>query len=184
MPVYKLKAIIAESDDDVFRIIEILDNQNFQDLHEALIKYFEIKKNKAASFFTANDKWQKTQEISLGYPGTVDNSIDGKKTTLQSYLNKKTKKLIYYNEGTPALNYFIEISEIIDEAIRSKYPVCVKSVGSIALIGSMLDDAFADNARVESDNGDDDDDTEKNSQDSGGSFDNDNDSSVESYDEE
>lgn len=154
MAVYKLRVEIEEVE-DIYRDIEILPNQTFFEFHEALMKYFEIKKKKPASFFLANDKLQKTKEISLGFAGTVDTSTDGTKEAISNFVNKKQKLMIYFNEATPNLTYIIQLIDDSGEALRSKYPVCVKSVGSASLMSDAVNELFADNSRVEAEDGDD-----------------------------
>jgi len=148
MAVFKFRVEIDEVE-DLFRDIEILSTQTFKDFHDALVKYFEINKKKPASFFVSNEKWQKIKEISLGYEGTVDTSVDGTKEALSKYVGKKAKRLIYINESSPNLTFLIELTEEIQDAIRSKYPVCVKSVGSAAMMSTVVDDLFNDNMRAE-----------------------------------
>ncbi len=154
MSVLKFRVVIEEVD-DLYRDIEILPTQTFFEFHEALVKYFEIKKKKPASFFLANDKLQKTKEISLGFAGTVDTSTDGTKETLGKFVSKKQKLLIYFNESTPNLTYIVELVDDSGEALRSKYPVCVKSVGSATLMSDAVNELFSDNSRVEAEESDD-----------------------------
>ena len=153
MSVLKFRVEIEEVE-DLYRDIEILPTQTFFEFHEALIKYFEIKKKKPASFFLANDKLQKIKEISLGFAGTVDTSTDGTKETLGKFVNKKQKLLIYFSEATPNLTYVVQLIDDSGEALRSKYPVCIKSVGSATLMTDAVSELFADNARVEAEDGD------------------------------
>jgi hypothetical protein len=157
MPVFKFRVEIGEVE-DLFRDIEILSTQTFKDFHDALVKYFEVKKKKPASFFISNEKWQKIKEISLGFEGTVDNSVDGTKESLGKHLGKKAKRLIYINESSPNLTFLVEMIDEHEDELKRKYPVCVKSVGSAALMSTVVDDLFSDNMRVEeeeeSDDGD------------------------------
>ena len=153
MSVLKFRVEIEEVE-DLYRDIEILPTQTFFELHEALVKYFEIKKRKSASFFLANDKLQKTKEISLGFAGTVDTSTDGTKETIGKFVNKKQKLLIYFSEATPNLTYVAQLLDDSGEALRSKYPVCIKSVGSATLMSDTVSELFADNARVETEDSD------------------------------
>lgn len=148
MPVFKLRALVEEIE-DLYRDIEILSTQTFKDLHDAMVKYFEISKKKPASFFLSNDKWQKVKEISLGFEGTVDHSIDGNKEPLGKHLGKKNKRLIYINEFSPNLTFLIELIDQHEDELKRKYPVCVKSVGSATMMTTIVDDLFADNMRIE-----------------------------------
>jgi hypothetical protein len=148
MSVYKFRVEVDEVE-DLFRDIEILSTQTFKDFHEALAKYFEVKKKKPASFFISNEKWQKIKEISLGFEGTVDTSVDGTKEAIGKYVGKKAKRMIYINESVPGLTFLIELMEEHDNQIRSAYPVCIKSVGSASMMTAAVDDLFADNMRTE-----------------------------------
>jgi hypothetical protein len=148
MSVFKFRAVIDEVE-DLYRDIEILSTQTFRDFHEALVKYFEIKRKKPASFFISNEKWQKVKEISLGFEGTVDRSVDGNTEMLGKHLGKKAKRLIYINESSPNLTFLIELIDEHEDELKRKYPVCVKSVGSAALMSTVVDDLFADNMRID-----------------------------------
>mgnify|MGYP005842151659 CR=1 FL=1 len=154
MAVYKFRVEIEEVE-DIYRDIEILPNQTFIELHEALMKYFEIKKKRPASFFLANDKLQKTKEISLGFAGTVDTSTDGTKEAIGNIINKKQNLMIYFNEATPNLTYIVQLIDDSGEVLRSKYPICVKSVGSASLMSDAVNELFADNSRIEAEEGND-----------------------------
>ena len=92
MSVLKFRVEIEEVE-DLYRDIEILPTQTFFEFHEALVKYFEIKKKKPASFFLANDKLQKTKEISFS-----SSELSGENTDLTTisttYTQLETNLLI------------------------------------------------------------------------------------------
>jgi hypothetical protein len=91
----------------------------------------------------------------LGFAGTVDTSIDGTKESISKFVNKKQKLMIYFNEATPNLTYIVQLIDDSGEALRSKYPVCVKSVGSALLMSDTVNELFADNSRIDAEDGDD-----------------------------
>src|SRR5690606_30373544 len=145
--VLKLRISIDEMD-NVYRDIQIQSNQNFMVFHEALMKYFDIKKKKPACFFTSNSKAQKLNEISLGFDGAMDNAINGKEATIGSLLAKNINKFIYMNESTPQLTYLVEVKETVEFDSKKKYPICSKSVGSTSSMG-VADDIFEDSLRID-----------------------------------
>jgi hypothetical protein len=180
MSVLKFRVEIDEVE-DLYRDIEILSTQTFKEFHDSLLKYFEIVKRKPASFFVSNEKWQKTKEISLGFEGTVDTSIDGLKEQLGKQIGKKSKRLIYINEAFPNLTFLIELISEGGAIIKAKYPVCVKSVGSASLMSTSIDDLFSDNSRHE-EGGEDDENEDSASQDSTGEYEDNSSSDGSDYD--
>ena len=64
MSIYKFR-VLLESDDDIFRDIEIKSTQNFDDLHEIIVAAFGFDNSQMASFYLSNDDWEKGQEITL-----------------------------------------------------------------------------------------------------------------------
>jgi hypothetical protein len=64
MAVYKFKLFI-EDNEDIYREIEILSGQTFDDFHNAIQDAYKFDKKHAASFFVSDDYWRKDQEITL-----------------------------------------------------------------------------------------------------------------------
>lgn len=56
--------IFWEEDDQTYRDIEILGNQTFLDLHNAILKAFEFDGKHPASFYESDDKWSYGRELS------------------------------------------------------------------------------------------------------------------------
>ena len=62
MAVYKFKLFI-EDNEDIYREIEILSGQTFEDFHNAIQDAYKFDKKHAASFFVSDDYWRKDQLI-------------------------------------------------------------------------------------------------------------------------
>ena len=64
MAVYRFKLFI-EDNEDIYREIEILSGQSFEDFHNTIQEAYKFDKKHAASFFVSDDYWRKDQEITL-----------------------------------------------------------------------------------------------------------------------
>lgn len=64
MAVYKFK-IFVEDNEDIYREIEILSGQTFENFHDAIQEAYKFDKKHSASFFVSDDYWRKDQEITL-----------------------------------------------------------------------------------------------------------------------
>ena len=57
--------VVADIEEDVFRDIEILGSQNFEDLHDMIIESFDFTGDQMASFYMSDENWDKGEEIGL-----------------------------------------------------------------------------------------------------------------------
>ena len=151
MAIIKLRVFVEELD-DTSRDIELKSSHNFKDLHEAIIKYFDIRSKRPAAFFTSNNKWQKLNEISIGQGG-MENAIDGLKETVGKIVEGKCKQLIYFNESIPQYTFLIDYQSTSEEKEDRNYPRCAKSVGGLASVtGTFTDDIFDESMPLHIDN--------------------------------
>lgn len=131
MPVLKFR-VSWEDDDNIYRDIALKTGQTFYEFHEAILKAFDFKDKKPASFFESNEKWLRKREISSE---VLVNKKDAPalamvKTPVSALVDKPDKKFIYsYNPGK-IWTFLIELIAI-DKEENSKltYPLCVKSEG-------------------------------------------------------
>ena len=96
MKAYKFRVVI-DTDDDVFRDIVILENQNFEDLHFAVIHAFGFEGDQMASFYMSNEEWEKGEEIGLMDMSFGDEKgpKDMKSTVIESQIESKHQKILY-----------------------------------------------------------------------------------------
>ena len=62
MKAYKFRVVI-DTDEDIFRDIVILENQNFEDLHFAVIHAFGFEGDQMASFYISDEEWKKEKKL-------------------------------------------------------------------------------------------------------------------------
>jgi hypothetical protein len=131
MAVYKFK-VYFEDYDDIYRVIEIKSTQTFLDLHKGILASINFDEKQLASFFMSNDSWKKGQEITL-----EDMSEEGaepipvmKDAKLSKYIIDPHQKILYVYDFIECWSMLIELTSISkDENPKTKYPVCIKSVG-------------------------------------------------------
>ena len=139
MAVYKFKLFI-EDNEDIYREIEILSGQTFEDFHNAIQEAYKFDKKHAASFFVSDDYWRKDQEVTLREEDLPLDADEVKKGVSPKNLMSKTKIAKYIdsprqrfmNVFDPAVKwaFCIELMKILPDNPKGIYPSCVKSIGN------------------------------------------------------
>ena len=62
--IYRIR-VILDVRDDVFRDIEIQGSDTLEDLHEAIVRSFDLDGREMASFYLSDDEWNQGEEITL-----------------------------------------------------------------------------------------------------------------------
>ena len=139
MAIYKLRVVLEEND-DVYRDIEIKSGQTFEELHEAIQEAYKFDKKHAASFFVSDDLWRKGQEITLRKEDLPLDEIDIRKkadpkklmaeTKIAKYIEQPRQRFVYVFDPAVQWSFLIELIKIDADNPKTKYPVCVKTVGT------------------------------------------------------
>jgi hypothetical protein len=118
--------LISNEQDDFIRDIDILDDQTFFHLHEAIQDNLHFDKSQIASFFICNQKWEKEQEITLFELSeeeaakvlVMDNTIIG------DHMQDTHDKMLYVYDVFNERLFFIELVEILKQDPSKAYPYC------------------------------------------------------------
>lgn len=139
MAVYKFK-IVVEENEDIYREIEILSGQTFEDFHIAIQDAFKFDKKHAASFFVSDDYWRKDQEITLHKEDLALDSEEIRKgvaekklmsaTKMAKYIDNPRQRFLYVFDPTVKWTFCIELMKILPDNPKGTYPSCVKSIGN------------------------------------------------------
>ena len=125
--------IYVEELEDVYREIEVKDTQTFMEFHEAIVKAFQLKKKVQASFFISNNRWQKLNEVTLGYSSVFDKALNGAEVFIGSVMPSTTKFLIYFNEELSEYTILIQLEGIDEKEDKKKtYPALVAANGKLS----------------------------------------------------
>lgn len=139
MAVYKFKLFI-EDNEDIYREIEILSGQTFEDFHNAIQEAYKFDKKHAASFFVSDDYWRKDQEITLREEDLpLDKEEERKgvspknlmaKTKIAKYIDSPRQRFLYVFDPAVKWTFCIELMKILPDNPKGSYPSCVKSIGN------------------------------------------------------
>lgn len=131
---YKFRVVI-DVEEMVFRDILILENQTFEELHNAIIKAYNFQGGVMASFYISNDEWDKGEEIAL--MNMDDGTGRGPKTMgntkISSMTEKVGQKLVYVYDFMRMWCFYVELTEILETKSDEQYPQTVLSYGDAPL---------------------------------------------------
>lgn len=120
--VYKFR-VILDTEEDIFRDIAILEDDNLEDLHNAIVNAFGFDGLELASFYTCDNQWNQDEEIPLFDTGDVAGEI---KTMadypLTSILDKEHTKIIYVYDFLNMWTFLVELAAIEEVEVGFVYP--------------------------------------------------------------
>ncbi|WP_228235429.1 plasmid pRiA4b ORF-3 family protein [Allomuricauda sp. M10] len=129
--IYKIR-IILDAEEDIFRDIEIEDNNTLEELHNAITQAFGFEGGEMASFYTCDEEWNQDEEIAL-----FDMSDSGSEvrlmneTGLDDVLTEQTPKLIYVYDFFSMWTFFVELADIVEKEDGAVYPRLLFSFGEL-----------------------------------------------------
>ena len=122
--IYRFRIILDnDTEDDVFRDIEIRETDTLEDLHNSITQSFGFDGLEMASFYISNDEWDQGEEISMFDVSEAANAIRTmNETILKDVVNESQTKLIYIYDFMSMWTFFVELAEIVEEAEGTDYP--------------------------------------------------------------
>lgn len=130
--IYRFR-IILDSDEDVFRDIEIENSASLEDFHNVINNSFGFAGQEMASFFTTNELWEEGEEIPLfDMQDEEDNEtrVMGD-VILKDILNKDETRIIYIYDFLNMWTFIIELADIVERESGMIYPNVMFSHGEI-----------------------------------------------------
>ncbi len=120
--VYRFR-VILDTQDDVFRDIEILEGDTLEDFHNSIVNAFGFDGNEMAAFYISDDEWNQGEEISQFDLGEDLGSVRlMNETTLDSVVSKNQRKLIYVYDFLSMWTFLIELADIAEIEDGRDYP--------------------------------------------------------------
>lgn len=131
MSTLKFRILLDSVDEEVFRDILIDENENFETLHQAIIKAFSFSGQQLASFYMSNEEWDKGEEI-----GLMDmNFNDGgaaiammANTSIKSKITSSNQKIILVYDFLKMWIFLIELQEVLPKKIT--HPETILIIGT------------------------------------------------------
>ena len=122
--VYRFRIVLDnDTEDDVFRDIEIRETDSLEDLHNSITQAFGFDGIEMASFYLSDDEWNQGEEISMfdtseGY----DQMRLMSDTPINDVSDEKKTKLIYVYDFMNMWTFYVELAEIVEETPGTDYP--------------------------------------------------------------
>ncbi len=131
--IYRFRVILDnDTDDDIFRDIEIYETNSLEEFHKTIINSFSFINNEMASFYISDNEWNQGEEISLFNFG--DESKETKlmsSVAINQVINNQNNKLIYIYDFLNMWVFLIELIEVAEEIKGVNYPNIIFSKGKL-----------------------------------------------------
>lgn len=118
--IFKFRVII-DTENDVFRDIEISTESTFEELHRAILDAFDFEEGEMASFYMSNESWEKGLEIPLMDMGG-EKELTMKSTRLTEMLSKPSDKVLYIYDFMRMWIFYVELVEVKKDKPSTIYP--------------------------------------------------------------
>lgn len=129
--IYKIR-VILDAEEDVFRDLEIASDCTLEELHNVITQSFGFLGNDMASFYTADEKWNQDEEITLHDIAEGAGGIRLMRDTLLSeVMDEESPKLLYVYDFLNMWTFFVELADTADEESGRTYPNLLFSFGEL-----------------------------------------------------
>ncbi len=122
--IYRFRVILDnDTEEDIFRDLEIRETDTLEDLHNIITQSFGFDGSEMASFYISDDEWNQGEEISLFDMSESANEVKlMSQTILENTVHEVQTKLIYVYDFMSMWTFFVELAEIVEEAEGMDYP--------------------------------------------------------------
>ena len=131
--IYRLRVILDnDTEDDIFRDIELDKTSNLEDFHNTITQSFGFEGNEMASFYLTDKEWNQGEEISLfdlGDLGQTNRLMSD--VLVESIIDKTKTRLIYVYDFLNLWTFLIELVEVVEQTTGVNYPNLIYSNGQI-----------------------------------------------------
>lgn len=120
--IYRFR-IILDTEEDVFRDIEIEEDITLEEFHNTITQSFGFDGAEMASFYISDEEWNQGEEISLFDMSDGLQSVRlMNETTLSDVVNESSPKLIYIYDFLNMWTFLVELAEIAEYESGREYP--------------------------------------------------------------
>lgn len=131
--IYRFRAIL-NSQEEVYRDIEIEEDATFEDFHNAITQAFGFDGQEMASFYESNDQWEQGDEIALFDMSDGNEPIRTMADTkLNQIVDKEHRNLVYVYDFLSMWTFIVELADIAAPEVGFIYPNLMFAHGEIPL---------------------------------------------------
>lgn len=131
--VYRFRIVLDnDTEEDIFRDIEIREVATLEDLHNSIIQAFGFDGMEMASFYLSDEQWNQGEEISLFDTSEGYESVRLMADTLINEVSDKEKtNLIYVYDFLNMWTFYVELAEIVEATEGTSYPNLMFAQGQV-----------------------------------------------------
>ena len=120
--IYRFR-VILDTEEDVFRDIEIEQNATLEQFHNVITQSFGFDGNEMASFYTSDEQWNQGEEVSLFDMGDGNDPVKlMNETYIEDIVDEDSPKMIYVYDFLSMWTFFVELAEIAEYENGREYP--------------------------------------------------------------
>ena len=122
--IYRFRVVLDnDTEEDIFRDIEIRETDTMEDLHNTITQSFGFDGLEMASVYVSDDEWNQGEEIAMMDISEAGNEVKMMGTTIiKDTVHEASTRLIYVYDFLNMWTFFVELAEIVDEAQGTDYP--------------------------------------------------------------
>ena len=122
--IYRFRIILDnDTEDDVFRDIEIRESDTMEDLHNTITQSFGFDGMEMASFYVSDEQWNQGEEIAMMDMSEAGNEVKMmNETVINSIIHEASTRLIYLYDFMNMWTFYVELGEIVEEVKGTDYP--------------------------------------------------------------
>ena len=129
--IYRFR-VILDTEEDVFRDIEIEQNDTLEQFHNVITQSFGFDGTEMASFYISDEQWTQGEEISLFDMSDSSEPVRlMNETTLIDVAHENSPRLIYVYDFLNMWTFLVELAEIAEYETGREYPNVMYTHGQI-----------------------------------------------------
>lgn len=128
--IYRFR-VILDTQEDVFRDIEIEADSTLEDFHNVITQSFGFGGQEMASFYLSDDEWEQGEEFALFDMSEDMSSSTMSETHLKDILDEDQTRMIYIYDFLHMWTFMVELAEIADYEEGRSYPNLMFAHGQI-----------------------------------------------------
>lgn len=129
--IYRFR-IILDTEEDIFRDIEINQEATLEDFHNTITQSFGFEGLEMASFYTTDDEWKPDEEIALFDMEETEEPLRVMAYTLiEDLVDRDQTRLIYVYDFFNMWTFFIELADVVEPQEGISYPNLLHVHGQI-----------------------------------------------------
>jgi hypothetical protein len=122
--IYRFRVVLDnDTQEDIFRDIEIRKTDSLEDLHNVITQSFGFDGSQMASFYLSDNDWNQGEEISLFDMSQSGSDIQlMNEKSIDTTVSESNTKLIYVYDFLNMWTFLVELAEVVEEAQGTDYP--------------------------------------------------------------